>query len=105
MRPTFKKSNALALLELLLAIAVLVLAVQLIPALDIQNWSRGAWLIANAGVLATLLAVRFIPAILNRPERQGRQTHDQNGLAAQQKAKERRKAIEQIRQSRKRRLY
>ena len=106
MRSTCKKSNAFALLELLLAIVVLALAIQLIPALDIQNWSRGTWMIANAGLLATLLAVRFLPdAIVDWRERRGRQTHDQDDLATRQKAKERREALEQIRQSRKRRMY
>lgn len=106
MRQHFHRANALALLELLLAIAVLALAIQLIPALDMQNWSRGVWMIANAGVLATLLAVRFLPnAILDWRERRGRQAHYQDDLAARQKAKERRETIEQIRQSRKRRMY
>jgi len=106
MRPTSKKVHAFALLELLLAIAVLALAIQLILALDFQNWSRGDWMIANAGVLTTLLAVRFLPdAIVDRWERRGRRMHDQDNLAARQKAKERREALEQIRQSRKRRMY
>lgn len=59
MRPTSKKVNAMALLELLLAIAILALAVQLIPALDFRNCSRGVWMAANALVIATLLATRF----------------------------------------------
>ena len=101
-----RKLSAYALLELLLAIAVLALVVQIIPALDIQNWSRGTWMIANVGVLATLLAVRFLPdAILDWRQRHGRQAHEQDDVAARQKAKERREAIEQIRQSRKRRMY
>ena len=106
MRPDYPKFTAFALLELLLAIALLALVIQLIPAMDIQNWSRSAWTIANASVLAILLAVRFLPdAIVDWHERRIKQTHDQDDLAARQKAKERREALEQIRQSRKRRMY
>lgn len=106
MRPTSRGIHAFALLEMLLAIAILSLVVQLIPTLDVQHWSRGAWMIANAGVLATLLAVRFLPdAIFDWRERRGTQAHERDELAARQKAEERRKALQEIRQSRKRRMY
>ena len=106
MRPTPKKCTAFAFLELLLAVAILVLAWQLVPALDFSKWSRGGWMVANAGILATLVAVRFMPdAFFDWRERQDKRMHDQGNLTARQKAKERREALEQIRKSRKRRIY
>jgi hypothetical protein len=62
---------AFAWLELLLAIAILALLIQLLPTLwpiarrilDVRHWSRRGWIVANIIVVLALVGVRFGPEL------------------------------------------
>ena len=59
--------QAFAWLEVLLALTILALSLQLFPsvwwnvvaAVDLRNWSRGDWLGLNVAIVLTLVAIRF----------------------------------------------
>ncbi|HMP06299.1 MAG TPA: hypothetical protein PJ982_08125, partial [Lacipirellulaceae bacterium] len=67
MGPSAKPRSGL--LEALLALAVVALVLQLFPSLgygllravDVRQWSRGAWLGLNVAVVFGLFVVRFGP--------------------------------------------
>lgn len=109
MRPSAPRYGY-AWLELLLALAIGALLLQLFPraasAFDVRLWSQQAWFAVNAVVLATLLVFRFLPDIRKRmEERQSQTANEKLVQATRQKAIDRRQAIESARQARKRRLY
>jgi hypothetical protein len=101
-------------LGLLLAVSVIVLIFQLYPtifdtilwAIDIRNWTRVAWFLANLAVVISLLAIRFGPdaalAWRNRASKSQAERKQREEIAER---KQRRDAIEQIKQARSRRLY
>ncbi len=101
-------------LELLLAVALVMLALQLWPAagqailgwLDVRRWSLAVRIAVNVGVLALLLAVRFGPQLwrdwLDR-RREAAARRARREETQQRKAEL--KAIEQMQESRGRRLY
>lgn len=106
--------NGVAWLELLLAIAVIFLVLQLVPSLgqtvlyaaDFRNWPRTVWFAANLGIVTLLLAVRFGPYLLQ--DWRDRQQHLRSEHTKAEKAsalKKHREAIEQMKASRRRRIY
>jgi hypothetical protein len=102
--------NGLAWLEILLAIAILALILQLFPnlgrALDVRNWTRGVWFLVNGLVVIALILIRFAPdQVLEWQSRRGRTAADHKILERQRAAREHRESLEQIRKARKRRLY
>jgi len=102
--------SGLAWLELLLAIAILSLILQLFPrlgqALDVRNWTRGVWFLVNGVVVIALILIRFAPdQVLEWQSRRGRTAADRETLERQRAAREHRESLQRIRQSRKRRLY
>ena len=58
-------------LEIVLATSVVALAIQLFPSLgtlilrgiDVRNWSRATFFLANLAVLVVLLSVRYFPGV------------------------------------------
>jgi len=102
--------SGFAWLELLLAIAILALVLQLFPslaqAIDARNWTRGVWFLVNGLVVIALVLIRFAPdQILAWQSRRGRNAADRETIERQRAAKEHRESLEQIRKARKRRLY
>jgi hypothetical protein len=102
-----------AWLELLCALAVLILIFQLFPSigtatiwgLDVRNWPRSRWFEANGLVLLVLLAVRFGPGVRSsRRVRSERRGIDRTEKLKQRKVKEQREMLERVKEARKRRL-
>ena len=69
-------------LILLLVLAALALSVQIFPQLwasilwgiDVRNWSRNTWIIANALAVAFLIVVRYGPGIAKSWQERRQQT-------------------------------
>lgn len=102
--------NGLASLELLLAIAIAALLIQcfpvLWPLLDVRNWSRTIWFVANLVVLLVLLTVRFLPNMLeDLREMRIQRTTDRAKAEKARILKEQKEATERLQRSRSRRLY
>jgi len=103
-----------AWLELLLALAVVALLFQLFPQLrqialwviDVRNWPRTMWFVANLIVVIVLLAVRFGPGLVEDwRERQARLAAEQEKRTKQQELKAQREALERMKQSQRRRIW
>lgn len=68
----FTNRRAIAKLEVLLAVASLVLIWQLFPsfvnrtivALNVMRWTASAWLALNAFAIASLMGVRYGPSVV-----------------------------------------
>ena len=109
-----RNRSGFAWLECLFAIAVLVLAVQLLPGLwrvllrtvDVRSWSRTMWFAMNIVVLVLLLAIRFSPQLVNDwRTRKLRLTAEQTREQKQQEVKEQRDTLERMKQAQRRRIY
>lgn len=110
MRPTSKKVNAFALLEMLLALAMLCLILLLFPGLlamlDVRNWTRPVWFGVNVALALILLAIRFAPdSFYQWQNRHTQNLVDRAATERQQAVKERREWLRRIRESRRRRMY
>lgn len=101
-------------LELLLALALVLLLFQLFPslwtgtlwALDVRNWPRTVWFAMNWIVLLTLAAIRFGPDLYNEwQERQKRRATERAMERKQQELKEQREMLERLKRGRERRIY
>lgn len=103
-----------AWLEILLALAAIALAFQLIPslgsmatyAIDVRNWSRTVWFSVNSAIVLSLLAFRFVPDLLaDWQQRQLRLRAEQGKATKASKLLEQKKSIERMEESRHRRMY
>lgn len=98
-------------MELLLLIASVALATQLLPYAFasiryIWSASREAWLLISCVGLCALVGFRFIPGLINeRVEERSRSRKKNEAKNRQLALKERREALERVRASRSRRLY
>lgn len=100
--------------RLLLAAALLVLVVQLVPiwgydlgkAMDVRYWSRSSWIIANTIVILILVAVRFGPSTMRDWREQRRDSARQREKCdLANYAKERRESSKRLDESRKRTTF
>jgi prepilin-type N-terminal cleavage/methylation domain-containing protein len=103
-----------ALLELLLALAVLTLILQIFPdagrlalwSLDVRNWPRTIWFVGNVGVLLLLIALRFGPQLRDDwRTRRSRLTSEIAEKHRKQELKEQRDTLERLKQAQRRRIY
>ena len=99
-----------AWLEILLAISIMAVILQLFPSvarvLDARNWTRGGWIFVNCFLVIALVFLRFAPdQVLEWRGRRDRRLCEKAGLKRRQAARDHREALQRIRQSRKRRLY
>jgi len=101
-------------LESLLALAVVVLVLQLFPAwggavlavVNPLNWGRIGWIVANALVVVGLLAMRFGPGMADDwRARRIRIAKEREQQAHQRELKEQREALERMKQAKRRRIY
>lgn len=106
--------NGIAWLELLLALAFVLLVLQLVPSLrnivlrtlDFRNWPRTVWFVGNAVVVALLLSVRFGPDLLQQwRERRQRIASERAKVKKALAVKKEREDIERMQESRRRRIY
>ncbi len=103
-------SPGFAWLELLLALAMVALVLQLFPPLlvlvDFRNWSRSTWFAMNMVVVLALLTFRFGPDLLSDWRgRQQRLAADREKAEHIETCKVQREAIERVKRSRRRRMY
>lgn len=114
MRTKSHPRNGFAWLELLLALALLALMLQLFPQvwqvvlwlLDVRNWPRTMWFGMNLLVVFVLLAVRFGPQLIDDwRTRRERLTSEHTKQEKQRELKEQREALERAKQAKGRRIY
>jgi hypothetical protein len=100
-------------LEVLLALTILALLLQLLPsagwkflgAIDVRNWSSGAWIALNICVVLVLVAVRFGPALAEVHERRCTDTKvDREKAEHRRRRKEERALFERMREARKKQV-
>ena len=100
--------------ELLLALALVALVLQLFPslwfgilwALDVRNWPRTVWFAANWVVVFTLVAIRFGPDLYSDWRvRCSRVAIDRAKRQKQQELKEQREMLARTKEAMKRRVY
>ncbi len=99
-----------AWLELLLALAMVALVLQLFPPLlalaNFRNWSRSTWFVVNTAVVLSLLTIRFGPDLFGDwRERRQRLATDREKAEHIETRKAHREAIERVKKSRRRRMY
>jgi thiol:disulfide interchange protein len=103
-----------AVLELLLALAVLALVFQLFPSLwfamlwatDVRNWPRNIWFAATWMVLIALLAIRIGPDVYHDWwQRRMRSAVEQAQKEKQMRLKQEREMLAQRMEAMKRRVY
>lgn len=110
MRNATRANCGVALLEILLAIAIVILLVQFIPSLqslvDVRGWSQLHWIAVNAILLTVLLGMRFIPELVTdfREKRQQAAAHQARSRKSQA-SKAHRLEMEQRMCSHKRRKF
>lgn len=102
------------LLELLLALAFVLLVMQFFPSIgrvllftiDIRNWPKSIWFIGNVAIFFILIAIRFAPQLLEdwrlRKDRLASELSKKN---KQQELKEQRENLERLKQAQRRRIY
>ena len=113
-RLSYQQRSGFVWLELLLALAMLALLVQLFPqvgrfalwALDVRNWPRSVWFIGNLGILLLLVGLRFGPQLVEEwKSRRDRLAVEATQKHRQQELKEQREALERLKQAQRRRIY
>jgi hypothetical protein len=101
-------------LEAALLVAALALAFQLFPSLwasvvravDVRNWTHAMWFSGTIFTLLFLLGVRFGPDLWEEYRTQRRREAAAGEKTRQiEEARRRRKEIEQVKESRSRRIY
>ncbi len=106
--------SGFAWLELLLALAMLALVLQLFPRagqtlvwmLDVRNWPRTVWFGANLIVLLVLVAVRFGPQLVEEwRERRERLSSEHTKEEKQREIRAQREALERMQQAKRKRIY
>ncbi len=106
--------SGFAWLELLLALAAIALLLQLWPALgnvvlwslDIRNWPRTVWFLANVVVIVVLVGIRFGPQLFEDWRlRRERLAKHRTTLQKGQEMKEQRETLERLKESQRRRIY
>jgi hypothetical protein len=112
--PTLKRPRAgFAWLELLLALALLALVLQLFPALwngmlwalDVRNWPRTVWFAGTWLVLAVLVGIRFGPDIYTDwRQRRERLATERTKQQKQQALKDERETLARMKEGMKRRV-
>ena len=113
-----RKCDGFAWLEMLIALAVLSLVLQLAPslraslihAIDVRNWSSVAWFAVNAVFLLILCLIKYGPDYwADMRDRSGkrRRVASGNACAAERKreAAAKREMLQGIRDSRRRRMW
>lgn len=105
-----KHRQGAAWLELLLALAIFSLILQLFPplaqALDVRTWTRSTWFVVNLVFVTALVLIRLAPDwVLDWRSHRDQKAADKKIQERQLAAKERREAKERMRQAMKRRLY
>lgn len=113
-RKSIKNRTGFAWLELLLALALIALVLQLLPqirdivlwAIDVRNWPRTVWFAVNLLVVLVLLGVRFGPQLVDDwRQRRERLTSEHTKQEKQREYKEQREALERMKQAKRRRMY
>jgi type VI protein secretion system component VasK len=106
--------HGIAWLELLLALALIMLILQLVPslgqiallALDFRNWPRTVWFGLNIIVVALLLGIRFVPGLIaDWNKRQHRLLLEKTKAEKVRKLKQKQETMARMQQSRRRRMY
>jgi hypothetical protein len=103
-----------AWLELLFAIAVLILIFQVFPGsfdtlvwiLNFSNWPRTAWFAINWVILIILASVRFLPGMYRDFKlRQNRKAADHERKEKEKELRKQRETLERLKRGRERRIY
>jgi hypothetical protein len=109
-----KQPNGSAWTEVVLAMAVVAVVLQLWPSLgksviaiaDVRSWSRIAWFSANAVIVLTLIGVRFSPGLYARWQERRENVARTAAVAANRREPQQKKeALKRIADGRKNRMY
>jgi hypothetical protein len=109
-RPSYLRRAGFAWFELLLALCLLSLILQLAPFLivhaDFRQWSHTTWCWTNFAAVIVLIGIRFVPGIIKDymagfEARDAEKKRTQAALAL----KNERETLEKMKQSRRRRMY
>ncbi len=101
-------------LELLLALAVLALVLQMFPRagktvlwmLDVRNWPRTVWFGANLVVLLVLVGVRFGPQVVEDwRTRRERLASEHARHEKEREIRAQREALERMQEAKRKRIY
>jgi endonuclease/exonuclease/phosphatase (EEP) superfamily protein YafD len=110
----FRPFRNLPWLELILACASCALLLQVFPSawtavrwsVDVRYWPRSAWFVLNGIVVLILVAIRFLPALLEvSQERHQKSFAHKEKQLKQQELQKQRERISEIRNAQKRRIY
>lgn len=109
-----QRRACLAWLELLLMVAIAILVLQVFPSfsrailwsIDVRNWPRTVWFIANVGILLLLIFLRFGPQLMEDwRSRRNRLAAEALEKSRRQELREQRETLERLKQARRRRIY
>lgn len=107
-------NRRIGFLEALLLIAIITLTLQLFPmftfsvlrAANPRGWTREVWMALTVATLFVLLAIRFVPGLLDDwRRRNARLAAEHEKRQKQLHAKEQREAIQRLHEGRKRRIF